>query len=82
MNTIHRINNALAQILAFLNVAAAVAAAAVLCGLLARLINTATYWPSLSGSATDWVRAVWPGRKGHLPAISDLPTFQRPSGPE
>ena len=66
MNTIHRINNGLAQILAFLNVAAAIvvvlitagagymwfgslgffagallgtAAAAVLCGLLARLIN-------------------------------------------
>ena len=35
MNTIHRINNALAQILALLNVAAA----AVLCGLLALLIN-------------------------------------------
>ena len=35
MNTIHRINNGLAQILAFLNVAAA----AVLCGLLALLIN-------------------------------------------
>ena len=66
MNTIHRINNGLAQILAFLNVAAAIvvvlitagagymwfgslgffagallgtAAAAVLCGFLARLIN-------------------------------------------
>ena len=35
MNTVHRINNALAQILALLNVAAA----AVLCGLLALLIN-------------------------------------------
>ena len=66
MNTVHRINNGLAQILALLNVAAAIvvvlitagagymwfgslgffagallgtAAAAVLCGLLARLIN-------------------------------------------
>ena len=37
MNTIHRINTGLAQILALLNVA--VAAAAVLCGLLALLIN-------------------------------------------
>ena len=35
-----------------------------------------------SGSATDWVRAVWPGRKGHLPAISDLPTFQWSAAPE
>ena len=27
---------------------------------------------SLSGSAAAWVRAVCPGRKGHLPAILDL----------